>query len=102
MNLLSFLTSQGVIDQKLAAAAERDAGGPDAPPAALEKALGGHGITPETTLKAKSEYYQLPARELGEDTVPFDVLPYVPEESARHYRLAPLALRDGALEIGLT
>jgi len=102
MNLLSFLTTQGVVDAKLASTIEREAGGPTATAVAVEATLGKHGITSEVILKAKADYYQLPARELGEDTVPFDILRYVPEESARYYRLAPLGLADGALEIGIT
>ena len=102
MYLLPFLTAQGIIDQKLAATIEREAGGAEATPATFEKTLEGHGITPGAVLKAKADYYQLPARELGEDTVPFDILRYVPEESARYYRLAPLSLQEGALEIGIT
>jgi hypothetical protein len=39
---------------------------------------------------------------MGERSVPFDILRFVPEESARHYRFAPLGVVDGALEVGIT
>jgi hypothetical protein len=39
---------------------------------------------------------------MGEKNVPFDVLRFVPEESARYYRFAPLGVADGALEVGVT
>src|SRR3990167_7897711 len=44
---------------------------------------------------------EVPMRELGETKVPYDVLRYIPEESAKHYQLAPLAGGDGVLEIGM-
>src|SRR3989338_8694510 len=43
----------------------------------------------------------IPARSLGDSKIPYDVLRAIPEESAEHYRLAPLALTDGILEVGL-
>jgi type IV pilus assembly protein PilB len=41
------------------------------------------------------------SRTVGDTKIPYDVLRYVPEESATHYRLAPLSLQDGVLEIGM-
>ena len=42
-----------------------------------------------------------PVRALGDTKVPFEVLKYISEESAAHYKLAPLSVRDGVLEIGM-
>ncbi len=42
----------------------------------------------------------IPVRTLGDAKVPYDVLRTVPEESAEHYKIAPLALVDGVLEVG--
>ena len=42
-----------------------------------------------------------PSRVLGDSKVSYDVLKYIPEESAAHYQLAPLAVKDGVLEIGM-
>jgi type IV pilus assembly protein PilB len=33
--------------------------------------------------------------------VPFEALDYIPEESAVHYRFAPIGLSDGTLEVGI-
>ena len=38
---------------------------------------------------------------LGDTKVPFEVLKYIPEESATHYKLAPLSVHDGVLEVGM-
>lgn len=43
----------------------------------------------------------VPVRTLGDNKVPYDVLHYIPEESAEHYRLAPLSVADGVLEVGM-
>ena len=67
-----------------------------------EGVLQKNGITLEQILKVKGDYYNIPTREIGQGSVPFDVLRYVPEESARHYRLAPIGVADGALEVGIT
>ena len=43
----------------------------------------------------------VPQRSLGDVKIPYDVLRYVPEESAMHYRLVPLGIVEGVLEIGM-
>ena len=42
-----------------------------------------------------------PPRTLADTKVPYEVLRYIPEESATHYHLAPLGVQDGVLEIGM-
>lgn len=43
----------------------------------------------------------IPTRTLGEQKIPYDVLKFIPEESAEHYRLAPLGVVEDVLEVGL-
>ncbi len=43
----------------------------------------------------------VPKRTLGDNKVPYDVLKLIPEESAEHYRLAPLSVTEGVLEVGM-
>ena len=43
----------------------------------------------------------VPLRSLGDSKVPYDILHYIPEESAEHYQLAPLSVVDGVLEVGM-
>src|SRR3989338_7336343 len=43
----------------------------------------------------------VPVRDLGDTKIPFDVLRIIPEESADHYKLAPLAIVDDVLEVGM-
>ena len=43
----------------------------------------------------------IPVRELGDARIPYDVLKFIPEESAEHYGLAPLGVVDSVLEVGM-
>ena len=40
-------------------------------------------------------------RALGDVKIPYDVLKFIPEESAEHYKIAPLAITEGVLEVGM-
>jgi type IV pilus assembly protein PilB len=99
MNLLELLTQSGALDVKAVPEIEAQLGQEGATP---EDVLQKNGVSLATILKAKGDYYNIPTREIGDSTVPFDILRYVPEESARHYRFAPIGVNDGALDIGIT
>src|SRR3989344_4216218 len=99
MNLLTLLSDSGVLERGRVPEIEVELAKPDAKPEeVLEKA----GVALKDILKAKGDYYGVPTREVGEKAVPFDILRFIPEESARHYRLAPLGEVEGALEVGIT
>lgn len=66
-----------------------------------EDALLRHGINTEDILAAKAEYLDVPTKSLAGAEIAFNVLAYIPEESAVHYRFVPLFLKDGVLEVGL-
>ena len=48
-----------------------------------------------------SKNLDIPVRDLGGKNVPFDILKYVPEESAEHYGFVPVGMKDGVLEVGI-
>ncbi len=100
MDVLTLLSQKGLIEPSaLAAIKDEVASGTKT----LEQALLARGVSSEDILAARGEYYQVPTRIIGEDgTVPYEVLRSIPEESARHYRFAPLAIEDGVLEVGTT
>jgi type IV pilus assembly protein PilB len=98
MNLLELLADARLIERGQIPELEVLLGKPDAKAEfELEKA----GVKLHDLLLAKGKYYGVPTREIGEAAVPFEVLAYVPEESARHYKLAPIGIEDGALEVGI-
>lgn len=43
----------------------------------------------------------LPTFDLKGNKVPFDVLKYIPEESAAYYKFVPVGLKDNVLEVGM-
>jgi type IV pilus assembly protein PilB len=98
MTFLEFLADKKIIDAKhlprLASEAESGA-------EPLEKLLARAGLSAEDVLKAKSEYYGIPVHQLGQGAIPFEVLRYIPEESALHYRFVPISLAEGFLEVGI-
>lgn len=101
MDILALLESQGRLDAGAAAAIAREAGGAETKPAELEEVLGRHGVSQEELLRVKSDYYQMPARLVGDLHPSYEVLRYIPEESALHYGLIPLEVADGSLLIGI-
>ena len=67
----------------------------------LESILLSNGLSKQTLLELKGEYYGVPFRVLDNTNISFEILKYVPEESAAHYKFVPLALKDGVLEVGI-
>lgn len=69
--------------------------------ATLDEALIAHGVKPEDILAARGEFLNMPVRSISDASVPFEALDYIPEESASHYRFAPIGLSEGVLEVGI-
>ncbi len=69
--------------------------------ASLDEALIAHGVKPEDILVARGEFLNMPVRSIADASVPFEALDYIPEESAVHYRFAPIGLKEGVLEVGI-
>jgi type IV pilus assembly protein PilB len=99
MDLLTLLSQNGTLTPDAVAqlrVAIAQQGGDE------EKVLVDAGVPIEAILKAKGDHYGIPTRLMGDEPVPFSILSYIPEESARHYRVVPLAVQDGVLEVGVT
>ncbi len=69
--------------------------------AKLDEVLQKRGVTTTDLLAIKGEFYGVPVKVLDNQGIPFEILRYVPEESASHYKFAPLSITDGVLEIGM-
>jgi type IV pilus assembly protein PilB len=97
-SILDLLVAKGVIDEALARKARNDArdSGKE-----LEVALIDLGVPEGAILEAKSDLLGVPVRRLDGAKIPFDVLKYLPEESARHYQMVPVGFEDGVLEVGM-
>src|SRR3989338_8465631 len=67
----------------------------------IDEALAAFNINPADLLATRGEYYGIPIRNLEGQDVPFEILKYVPEESALHYKFVPIGLEEGILEVGI-
>ena len=67
----------------------------------IDDVLRDKGISAADIINAKGEYLQIPTKILGDKEISFDILKYIPEESATHYKIVPIDVVDGALEVGV-
>jgi type IV pilus assembly protein PilB len=98
MSILEYLVEKNLLDKKSVADIKgeiRSSG------KTIDEILEEKGVDSTSLMEAKSEYFGVPVRNLGETEVPFDILKYIPEESATHYQFAPLSVTDGFLEVGI-
>ena len=67
----------------------------------LDKVLGKHGVDEEKIISVRSEYLNIPIRRVVVKDTSFEVLKYISEEAAVNYRMVPLSVEGGTLEIGM-
>jgi len=67
----------------------------------IERALMENGISDDQILEVKKTYYNMPTKRIDSKSVTFDILKYIPEESAKYYSIIPIGISDGALEVGV-
>ncbi len=68
----------------------------------ITKALMDLGLSEQTILEEKGEYFNIPIQKVNLKDTSFDLLKYVSEDSASHYHFVPIDLKDGVLYIGVT
>jgi type IV pilus assembly protein PilB len=59
------------------------------------------GVPSDKILETKGEYLGVPTISLPKPAIPFDILKYLPEESAAFYKMIPFDIVDGALQVGV-
>ncbi|MBI2046295.1 MAG: type II/IV secretion system protein [Parcubacteria group bacterium] len=97
MAFLDYLIQKGIITQAESSAISKE----EATGVSLEEILLKRGIDDSEMTTLKGAYLSIPVKELESGSVPFEVLKYIPEESALHYLFVPLEVKDGALEVGM-
>jgi type IV pilus assembly protein PilB len=97
MNLLGLLVDKELLSPRDRAAIEVEVSKGQT----LSAALGERGIALDRALEEAAKAYNLPSKILGDPPVTHEALAYVPLESARHYGFVPLAVEEGALEVGV-
>src|SRR3989338_156342 len=67
----------------------------------VEQILISRGVLPEEILKSKGSTLEIPTKRLKNLDIPGKILSYIPNESAEHYKMIPVAVKDGVLEVGI-
>ncbi len=98
MRFTDILLKKGIVSQDAINEASRishDSG------SNLEGLLVARGISSEEIIKAKAEALGIPYKIIGDTKVPFEVLKYIPEETATHYKVVPLGADKKNLDVGM-
>lgn len=98
MNFLETLVKQNIITADDVAYIQEESSTSGRP---LEEILRERGVTASAIARAKSELLNIPSISLEDREVSFDILKFIPEESAVHYKIIPINVRDGVLEVGV-
>ncbi len=98
MSFLTELAQKGIIEEALVPTLETES---KQTGKSVEELLLARGISVTDILEAKGLHYGLPTRTVDAREISFDTLQHIPEESARHYKVVPLAVTDNALEVGI-
>lgn len=98
MQLLAELQEAGVITPEVAAKVEGEvSAGAD-----LEESLLAAGVSEDLVLKKLAEFYGVPSYKPKKDeTIPQNVLEYIPVEAAKNYSIIPIKLEDDTLLVGV-
>lgn len=99
MGILEILARKNLIREEDIPSIKRKAGGV---PERTEDILGKMGVSKGDVLESKGEYLNIPVKIVNDEEVSNEVLKYIPEESALHYRFVPIGFVDGVLEVGIT
>ncbi len=98
MNLLELLIEKEFITSKDAEEVRSEA---EKSGESLENVLDEKRIVnSEEVAKVRSDHFNIPFKKV-DDEIPKEILEFIPEESARHYRIVPLGTTDNVLEVGV-
>jgi type IV pilus assembly protein PilB len=68
----------------------------------LNRALMDVGLSEDSITVAKATFYKLPYQKVLPQNGPSDILKYISEDAARHYKFVPIGFADGVLSVGIT
>jgi type IV pilus assembly protein PilB len=67
----------------------------------IDRALEAAGVSADAVRSARSMFFGIPERTVNVQTMSADVLEYIPEDASVNYKIVPLAVNRGALEVGM-
>jgi type IV pilus assembly protein PilB len=98
MNIVDLLQKKGTITPEVAKDIRLEL---ENGTSSAESILESKGIDPYIALEAKGEFLGVPVKKLPKPAIPFEILKYLPEESASFYKMIPFDVVDGVLEVGV-
>jgi type IV pilus assembly protein PilB len=98
MNILENLVSKNIISKGDSIKIEKQA---NSSGKSIEEILEEVGVPAQTILDIKGEYYNVPSINLASYNVPLSVLKYISEDAATHYKIIPIAVKEGVFEVGM-
>ena len=66
------------------------------------KAIIAAGLSEDALTQAKAVFYKIPYQKITSGQISGDLLKYIPEDAARHYRFIPIGFAEGVLSVGVT
>ena len=99
MTFLDTLAERGVINRYQAEEIRERA--EDKYDGDLDQALADFNIDEHSILDAKAEHFSVEKRIVDTNNISFDLLKYVPEDSANYYKFVPVGVSEGTLEVGI-
>ncbi|OGI63776.1 hypothetical protein A2914_01210 [Candidatus Nomurabacteria bacterium RIFCSPLOWO2_01_FULL_41_21] len=100
MSFLESLVKKGIIKEEqigeVKIRAEEKFGGD------IDQALLDLGVREEELLSTRGEYFNMPIKKVDVKKISFDILKYIPEDSAVYYHFVPFGLEEGVLQVGIT
>lgn len=97
MDFLKKLVDKGLVKEDKLVSLQKQARDSDK---SIEDFLQEMGISAQQILEAKGEAKDMPTRSL-KSKIPYKILKYIPKDSAEYYKVAPLGVKDGVLQVGI-
>ncbi len=99
MPLLEELLKKGLLEKERAEEVEKEIQNSDKK---IEEVILGEKLVPEEDLfTLKSQYLNIPLKNVEAKDVPLEVLELIPLETAKHYQMVALSREDNTLDIGM-
>ncbi len=99
MSFLEHLAENGIIKEEQISSISRSA--QERFEGNVDAALVEAGLSTGDLVRLKSDYYGIPFKKIDRKAISPDLLKYIPEDSAKHYRMVPIGFKDGVLEVGM-
>ncbi|MFH0755226.1 MAG: GspE/PulE family protein [bacterium] len=98
MNILENLVKKNIISKEDLIKIKKQASSSGK---SIEEILEEIGISIQTILDIKEEFYNIPSINLKDYNISLSILKYISEDAAMCYKFVPISVKDGVLEVGM-